>query len=149
MEGVLFDCPGVWRRWLPPEILAAERGEELLRRRWDLLALTRRGCRDLGPGRRAACRVLLVPGDCPPALLADLRAERVISWGLSPRDSLTLSSLTQPVLCVQRRLPRPDGGWVEPQELPLPPLPAPAEELLPLLGLRLLRMPLTEDAFSW
>ena len=63
-----------------------------------------------------------------------ITAETVVTYGLSHRDSLTLSSLAEPVLCVQRRLPRPDGGVVEPQEFPLPDLPAPAAELLPLLG---------------
>ena len=63
------------------------------------------------------------------------------------RDSLTLSSLAEPVLCVQRALPRPDGAVIDPQEFPLPPLPGPAEALLPILGLRLLQMPLTEGCF--
>ena len=73
----------------------------------------------------------------------------MITCGLSPRDSLTLSSLTEPVLCVQRHLPRPDGAVIEPQEFPLPSLPGPPEELLPLLGLRLLLMPLAEPPFLW
>ena len=115
----------------------------------------RRGCRPR-PRRRTwrltpqglpaegSCLLLLAPGDC--AELEGLRAERVVTYGLSPRDSLTLSSLAEPVLCVQRALPRPDGTVIEPQEFPLPDLPAPAEELLPLLGLRLLQMPL-ETAF--
>ena len=70
-------------------------------------------------------------------------AETVVTYGLSHRDSLTLSSLTEPVLCIQRRLRRPDGSVIEPQELPLPPLPEPADRLLPLLGAWLLQMPLT------
>ena len=61
----------------------------------------------------------------------------------------TLSSLTEPVLCVQRQLPRPDGTVIEPQEFPLPALPGPAAELLPLLGARLLRLPQTADPFLW
>ena len=73
----------------------------------------------------------------------------MITCGRSPRDRLTLSSLTEPVLCVQRSLPRPDGAVIEPQEFPLPPLPGPPEELLPLLGLRLLLMPLTEPYLLW
>ena len=73
----------------------------------------------------------------------------MITCGLSPRDSLTLSSLTEPVLCVQRSLPRPDGAVIEPQEFPLPSLPGPPEELLPLLGLRLLLMPLAEPPVLW
>ena len=84
------------------------------------------------------------------AVLARVRAETVVTCGLSQRDSLTLSSLSEPVVCLQRALLRPDGGTVEPQEFPLPPdLPAPAEALLPLFGLRLLQMPLTEPPFSW
>ena len=78
-----------------------------------------------------------------PAGASDRRGDGGLLWTVAP-DSLTLSSLTEPVLCVQRALPRPDGTVVEPQELPLPPLPAPAEALLPLLGLWLLQMPLTE-----
>lgn len=41
------------------------------------------------------------------------------------------------------------GGVVEPQEFPLPELPAPAAELLPLLGLRLLQLPQTSAPFVW
>ena len=83
-----------------------------------------------------------MPGNCPAALPDRLGAEAVITYGLSSRDSLTISSLTEPVICIHRALPRPDGTVVEPQELPLPPLPAPAEQLLPLLGLQLLQIPL-------
>ena len=72
-----------------------------------------------------------------------------MTYGLSHRDSLTLSSLAEPVLCVQRLLPRPDGGLIEPQEFPLPALPGPAAELLPLLGARLLQLPQTENPFLW
>jgi hypothetical protein len=114
---------------------------------WDLLALTPTGCRQLETAVR--CRRALVAGDCPGSKLALVRAETVIPYGLSPRDSLTLSSLREPVLCVQRTLTRPDGTVVEPQEFPLPPLPAPAEELLPLLGLWLLQMPLTDPIGPW
>ena len=96
----------------------------------------------------ALCRVLLVPGDCT-APLERITAETVVTYGLSSRDSLTLSSLAEPVLCVQRQLPRPGGGVVEPQEFPLPELPAPAAELLPLLGLRLLQLPQTSAPFVW
>lgn len=144
MEGAIFDCPAQWQEHLPPGVLGAESPAGLTGRTWDLLALTRRGRAALGRAE-IFCRILLIPGDAPPPL----GAETVITCGLSPRDSLTLSSLTEPLLCVQRALPRPDGGTVDPQELPLPPLPAPAAELLPILGLRLLQMPLTEKPFSW
>ena len=147
MEGVLFRCPLRWRAILPPGILGGKRAEELSERYWPLLVLTRRGCETLGD-TAALCRVLLVPGDFA-ASLEHIQAETVVTYGLSHRDSLTLSSLTEPVLCVQRRLPRPDGGFIEPQEFPLPDLPAAAEELLPLLGLRLLQLPQTKGPFLW
>ena len=145
MNAAIYDCPEEWAYLLPPGTRRIRRAEELEEGVWPLLALTRAACRVLAEwgGRAPLCRVLLAPGDCP-WVLPRVRAETVVSWGLSPRDSLTLSSLTRPMLCVQRALPRPDGKTVEPQEMPLPPLPAPAEVLLPFLGLRLLRMPLTE-----
>lgn len=148
MESGIFDCPETWGGLLPIGVRRLRKAAELPEQSWDLLALTQAGCRFLS-GEAVSCRTLLVPGDCPPGLLARLQAEAVISYGLSPRDSLTLSSLTEPVLCIQRTLVRPDGGLVEPQEFPLSGLPGPAEELLPLLGLRLLQMPLTNAPFSW
>ena len=148
MEGALFDCPAAWRAMLPPGVRPMETAEALTGRVWDLLALTPRGCGRL-KGISLLCRILLVPGECPPELLARLGAESVVTYGLSHRDSLTLSSLAEPVLCVQRALPRTDGTLVEPQEFPLPGLPWPAEGSLPLLGLRLLQMPLTEALVLW
>ena len=136
MEGIIWHCPDPWRPLLPPGILAAEDARDLTLRRWPLLALTGRGSELLD---RADCGILLVPGDRAEAVLARVRAETVVTYGLSHR-----------VVCVQRVLPRPDGGTVEPQEFPLPAgLPSPAAELLPLLGLRLLQMPLTGNPFSW
>lgn len=143
MESAIFFCPAWWRKRLPPGVLGLDQAGALGGRVWEALALT--------PGRSAAgtmpprCRILLLPGDAP----AEAEAETVITYGLSPRDSLTLSSLAEPVLCVQRALPRPDGAVIEPQEFPLPPLPAPAEELLPLLGLKLLYMPLDGRGNLW
>ena len=148
MNAAIFDCPTEWERLLPPGTRSVRRAGELAEHIWPLLALTPEGCRALAGTENAGivCRLLLAPGNLP-ALPAQVRAETVISFGLSPRDSLTLSSLTEPVLCVQRALPRPDGAVVDPQEFPLPPLPGPAETLLPLLGLWLLQMSLTEPPF--
>lgn len=144
MDAAIFDCPKNWTRFLPPGTRRIRRKEELTEHIWPLLALTPEGCRALaGESGRIVCRLLLVPGDLP-ALPAQIQAEAVASYGLSPRDSLTLSSLTEPVLCVQRALPRPDGTVIDAQEFPLPPLPGPVEAMLPLLGLWLLRRPLTE-----
>jgi len=137
MECGIYPCPPAWRKLLPPGVRAAETVAGTV---WDLLALT-----PAGLSAQGRCRVLLAPGNGG----FSVQAERVVTYGLSPRDSLTLSSLRAPVLCIQRTLPRPDGGVIEPQELPLPPLPGPAEELLPLLGLRLLQMPLDGTAFLW
>ena len=147
MEGVFFRCPPAWEKLLPPGVFGAERAEELAARCWPLLVLIRRGCEELGD-TAAMCRVLLAPGDRALSL-EHVSAETVVTYGLSHRDSLTLSSLAEPVLCVQRQLPRPDGTVIEPQEFPLPALPGPAAELLPLLGARLLRLPQTADPFLW
>lgn len=144
MDAAIFGCPREWAYLLPPGTRRVQRGEELSEHLWPLLVWNR-DAEPPGWGR-AVCRILLAPGDRP-EILERVQADAVVSYGLSPRDSLTLSSLAEPVLCVQRALPRPDGGTVEPQEFPLPPLPAPAEALLPILGLRLLRMPLTEGWF--
>jgi len=146
MDAAIYGCPEAWAGLLPPGTRRVRRAEELAEHLWPVLALTAEGCRALPEGRGLVCRLLLAPGELRSAL-AGIRAETVISCGLSPRDSLTLSSLAEPVLCVQRALPRPDGTAVEPQEFPLPPLPGPVEELLPVLGLRLLQMPLTEGRF--
>lgn len=149
MDAAMFDCPAEWARLLPPGTRRVLRSGELTEHIWPLLALTPGGCRALAERRESGgivCRLLLAPGDLP-ALPAQIQAETVVSYGLSPRDSLTLSSLAEPVLCVQRALPRPDGAVIDPQEFPLPPLPGPAEALLPILGLRLLQMPLTEGCF--
>ena len=95
MEGVIFCCPPAWRKLLPPGVLGAERAEALAEQYWPLLVLTRRGCGELGD-TAALCRVLLVPGDCT-APLERITAETVVTYGLSSRDSLTLSSLAEPV----------------------------------------------------
>ena len=147
MNAAIYDCPKEWARFLPAGVQAIRQAGELTEHIWPLLALTAEGCRALTE-KEIVCRLLLAPGDLP-ALPAQVRAETVISYGPSPRYSLTRSSLTEPVLCVQRALPRPDGSFVDPQEFPLPSLPGPAEALLPLLGLRLLQMPLTKPSFLW
>ena len=142
MESAIFTCPAAWEPLLPPGVRPLHRPGEATGC-WEVLALTPEGA---ALAEKARCGLLLVPGD---GRFSHVQACRVVTYGLSPRDTLTLSSLTEPVLCVQRALPRPDGDTIEPQEFPLPPLPFPAVELLPLLGLRLLRMPLTEPPFSW
>ncbi|WP_455581361.1 hypothetical protein [Dysosmobacter sp.] len=137
MERGIFDCPAAWVRWLP-EGVRRPGAAELALVSWELLALTPCGAQKAAGG--VHCRLLLLPGESVPLPAA----QTIISYGLSHRDSLTLSSLQEPVLCIQRALPRPDGTLIEPQELPLPHLPGHPLALLPLLGLRLLQMPLTD-----
>lgn len=116
MEGAIFDCPALWLERLPPGVLGAESPAGLAGRKWDLLALTRRGRAALGR-TEVSCRILLAPGDGPPPA----RAETVITCGLSPRDSLTLSSREGDTLwaALQRELVTVDGRVVERQEFPL------------------------------
>lgn len=108
-----------WQQALPPALEKIEDGGEVRQRCWELLVLDREGARRLsGQGRMPLCRTLLLPQD---AWTEPLRAGQVVSCGLSPQSSLTLSSLSQRgVLCVQRQLTAPDGRLIEPQEIPLP-----------------------------
>ena len=67
------------------------------------------------------CRTALLPDSAGP-LARCLLADRVVSYGLNSRDTLTVSSLEENHICVavQRELIRLDGGLVERQELVLP-----------------------------
>ena len=146
MADAVFDCPPAWETWVSPQTRRLHKAEELLEQTWGILLLppgTVRAIQEVP----ISCACLLVEGGCPAELLTAVETDHVITYGLSPRDSLTLSSLREPVLCVQRSLIRPDGAVIEPQELPLGELPLPPEQMLPLLGLRLLQMPLTGRLF--
>ena len=146
MEDAIFACPEIWERWVSPETRKLRKTEELSGQRWGVLLLPL----ETIPRIHAlpiACECLLVEGVCHSESLACVQAKHIVTYGLSSRDSLTLSSLQNPVLCIQRVLHRLDGTVIEPQEIPLADLPLPAEQLLPLLGLRLLQMPLTKQIF--
>lgn len=134
MEAAIYMAPRRWADRLPAGTADLRTAAALGGRNWDLLVLTPEGCRTQPEAR---CRLLLAPGDCPEALVR-VRADAVVSYGLSLRDTLTLSSLADPLLCLQRAIPLPGGASIEPQEFPLPPLPEPPEGLLPLLGLWLI-----------
>lgn len=129
MERAYFKGDGAL---LPRDLRCPETAEALAARFWDLLALTAEGCRLLrAEGREVACGTLLLPGEEP--LPPRLRAERVVTYGLSHRDTLTLSSLGEmPVLCLQRRLSA-SGEIIDARELPMT-----AEKLLLLYGFWLL-----------
>lgn len=139
METVFFGAERGLR--LPEGTHRAADAGALERTHWDLLALSTSGCRGLErSGIFCGCGTLLLPGGQDFSILSRIRAECVISAGMSARDSLTFSSLGEngAVLCVQRTLPRPDGATVEPQELLLPPPLLPPEDALILLGMWLL-----------
>lgn len=84
------------------------------------------------------CRVLLLPGTLA-HLARAIPAAWVVSYGLSSRDTLTLSSLRPPCLTLQRELVTLAGDCLEPQEIPLPhPPQAPPFHLLAWAGVQLL-----------
>ena len=122
MDAAIYECPMEWARFLPPGARQVQRPGELAEHIWPLLALTPEGCQALAehPAGEIICRLLLAPGDLP-ALSAQVRAETVVSYGLSPRDSLTLSSREGDTLwaALQRELVTVDGQVVERQEFPL------------------------------
>lgn len=128
----LFACSSGWEFILPDGIVHLHDPWSVSRRGWDFLALTLGGCRML-QGMKIDSKILLIPGY---GLETGFRAEKVITYGLSPRDSLTFSSLQEPVLCVQRRLPLRSGENLEPQEFPMSEIYG-KEELLPYLGARI------------
>ena len=80
-----------------------------------------------------ACRTVLLPGDAE-GLLPGLRAASAVSYGASPRDSLTISSREGERLwaALQRELVTVDGQVVERQEFPLTVAPGAGE--LPTLA---------------
>ena len=86
-----------------------------------------------GPLRLPPCRAVLLPGESGGAP-GELRAASAVSYGLSPRDSLTLSSREGERLwcALQRELVTLDGAVVERQEFPV--LPPPGLEPLSALA---------------
>ena len=110
-------CAGLLSRALPPGLWArchpAQAGGV-----YDLLLVAPDWCGPLPAG--LTCRALLWPGRLGP-LTEALEAGWVVSYGLTPRDSLTLSSLGQDGLCLalQREVVTLAGRSLEPQETPL------------------------------
>ena len=145
MQSGIFGCPEEWRNILPPGVRRIRTAEEVAAVPWNLLVLTPDSLSGI---RGGSCRILLAPGDGEVRFLRRIHADHVITYGLSLRDSLTLSSLEKPTLCIQRNLPGADGSIIEPQEVPLPPMLLPAAEYLPLFGMYLLQKPLTDRILS-
>lgn len=67
------------------------------------------------------CQTVLLPGSAGP-LARSLRTGCAVSYGTSPRDTLTFSSLEGEQICLalQRELVTLDGSVLEQQELVLP-----------------------------
>ncbi|MGI5971406.1 MAG: hypothetical protein ACOX7P_06785 [Oscillospiraceae bacterium] len=67
------------------------------------------------------CRTALIPGNLPPEAGRLLRVSSAVSYGPGQRDTVTLSSyrLGAAVVSVQRELPLPGGGFLEPQDIVL------------------------------
>lgn len=67
------------------------------------------------------CRAMLVPGRLS-ELAGGLSAAWAVSFGISPKDSLTLSSLGEDtiLLALQREVITLTGERLDPQEFPLP-----------------------------
>ena len=78
------------------------------------------------------CRTVLLPGEAGERTA--IRAASAVSYGSSPRDSLTISSREEDRLwaALQREVVTVDGLVVERQEFPLPPVPE--GETLPALA---------------
>lgn len=109
-------------------------------RRWDLLALLPDAQLPLPEKLHAG--TLILPGSSNVTLLHNTQASQIVGYGFSPRDTLTLSSLTghEHLICLQRSILTLTGRLIEPQELPLP-LPLSflsADDALPLAGVWLL-----------
>jgi len=97
------------------------------------------------PPTSLSCQALLLPGDSQIAAFSQIPSKWVVSFGLSPKDSITVSSLTpdSALLALQRELVTLDGQVVEQQEIPIPmPRTTSAQGVMALYGsLLLLNIP--------
>lgn len=102
------------------QLTAGRHPAELAGRQLDLLAVSSDARGWAGAGA-IACRTALLPGAAG-ALVRHLRVEQAVSYGVSPRDTITFSSLEGNRLCLalQRELVTLSGGVVEQQELVVP-----------------------------
>ncbi len=141
-EGIL---DAVARR-LPPSAARLRSGRhpaELAEGVLDLLVVSPGALGWAGAGA-VDCRTVLLPGGAGPLARA-LRTGQAVSYGTSPRDTLTFSSLEGDRICLalQRELVTLQGTVVEQQEmvLPFPPEVSPLPFLATAGTLLLLGMP--------
>ncbi|MEG0598443.1 MAG: hypothetical protein RR502_10415, partial [Oscillospiraceae bacterium] len=101
-----------------PELLRGRHPAELCKKPLDLLVISPHAA---GWAGVIKSRIVLLPGSAG-ALCKLISAESAVSYGTSPQDTLTLSSLEGEQICValQRELVTVGGIIVERQELVLP-----------------------------
>lgn len=109
-------------------LVSARHPAELARRPAELLVIAPGAVGWAGAGAVRA-RMVLLPGSAGP-LLRTFEAESAVSYGTSPRDTITVSSVEGGQICIaiQRELVTVRGGVVDRQELVL----ALPQELEPL-----------------
>lgn len=102
------------------EVAGADHPALLAGREYDLLVVSPRAAGWAGAAA-LGCETVLLPGTAAP-FFRSLRAQRAVSYGLNPRDTITVSSIEGGRICValQRGLIRLDGNVVEEQEIVLP-----------------------------
>lgn len=120
------------------EVWVATHPALLAGREYDLLVVSPRAVGWAGAAA-LGCETVLLPGAAGPSIRS-LRARRAVSYGLNPRDTLTVSSIEGGRICValQRGLIRLDGAVVEEQEIVLPYAGELPELVLAKVGVKLL-----------
>ncbi len=104
-----------------PQMLSGRYAAEFAAMNLDLLAVSPEAAARARPSAGVRCRCLLLPGTAGP-LAREVTAEYAVSYGTSPKDTITLSSLEGDQICLalQRELVTLDGRVLEEQELVLP-----------------------------
>lgn len=69
------------------------------------------------------CRIALIPGDVVRIDWSALNASCVVTYGMSSKNSVTFSSLSRPVISVQRELMTLSDFLIEQQEIPVNSMP--------------------------
>lgn len=102
------------------EIIPARHPAELAPRPLELLVVSP-GAIGWAGAEAVNCRMVLLPGSAGPLVRA-FEAKSAVSYGTSPKDTITISSVEEEKLClaIQRELVTVNGGVVERQELVLP-----------------------------
>jgi len=108
---------------------------------YDLFAIVTSDLAAPFPSGDLSCQALLLPGDAQMAILEQIPSKWAVSFGFSPKDSITVSSIGSDyaVLALQRELVTVAGHIVEQQEIPLShPTSTSASDLMALYGCLLL-----------